>query len=87
MLNSTAHWQPMINGYSGFQPASFFQHAEGLAGFPDDRSLATLREIGVTHVFVHTDALSASSLALLAASRDLQPVDTFGTIRLYSLNR
>lgn len=87
MLNSTAHWQPMINGYSGFQPASFFRHAGELADFPDDRSMTTLREIGVTHVFVHTAELSAPALALLAASRDLQHVDTFGTIRLYSLNR
>ena len=87
MLNSTAHWQLMINVYSGFQPPSFFHHAAGLAAFPDERSITTLREIGVTHVFVHTDEIPASALALQAASRDLQHVETFGPITLYSLSR
>ncbi len=85
MLNSTAHWQRIVNGYSGFQPASYSRHAEALATFPDARSIAALREIGVTHVFVHTDEFSPAALALLATTRELLHLETFGTIALYQL--
>jgi hypothetical protein len=54
-LASTRHWHPLVNGYSGYVPASYGRHAEVLAGFPDERSLAALREIGVTHVVVHVE--------------------------------
>jgi hypothetical protein len=57
MLNSTAHWKPMVNGYSGFVPNSYREHYEQLAEFPDDRSIAALRRLGVTHLFVHVDQL------------------------------
>ena len=87
MLNSTVHWRPILNGYSGFQPASFYRNAEALAEFPDARSVATLRQVGVTHVFVHTDELSPAALGRLAETSDLEHVETFGTIRLYRLRR
>lgn len=53
VLASTLHWHPLLNGYSGFVPASYVRHAEELAGFPDARAMATLRRLGVTHVVVH----------------------------------
>jgi hypothetical protein len=56
VLNSTAHWKPIVNGYSGFVPAGYTAVAEALRGFPDDRSRAELRRLGVTHVVVHLDA-------------------------------
>jgi hypothetical protein len=28
MLNSTVNWKPLVNGYSGFQPPSFYRNAE-----------------------------------------------------------
>ena len=87
MLNSTMHWRPILNGYSGFQPASFHRNAEALAEFPDHRSMAMLRQIGVTHVFVHADELSADALERLANTSALERVETFGTIRLYRLRR
>ena len=55
MLNSTRHWRPMLNGYSGFRPASYDATYEAIDGFPDDRSLIALHERGVTHVVVHTE--------------------------------
>ena len=56
VLNSTAHWKPLVNGYSGFVPAGYAGIAEALRDFPDDRSRAELRRLGVTHVVVHLDA-------------------------------
>jgi hypothetical protein len=57
LLHATRHWRPMVNGYSGFVPASFFDHARDLARFPDARAITALRALGVTHVFVHDRAL------------------------------
>lgn len=85
MLNSTKNWQPLVNGYSGFQPASFYQHAEVLQRFPDDSALRMLREIGVTHVFVHRGQLDAAHLAALDARHDLERIDVFGDTELYRL--
>jgi len=53
VLASTVHWKPLVNGYSGFTPASFVKRAELLRGFPDDAALAELQRLGVTHVAVH----------------------------------
>jgi hypothetical protein len=57
LLHSIVHWRPMVNGYSGLTPDSFVQHARALAHFPDAQSIATLRTLRVTHVFVHDRAL------------------------------
>ncbi len=57
LLHATRHWRPMVNGYSGFVPATFLDHARDLVHFPDARALAALRALGVTHVFVHDRAL------------------------------
>lgn len=87
MMNSTAHWQPIVNGYSGFQPASFYAHAEKLQLFPADASVALMLELGVTHVFVHRSQFGPEQLAALKARRDLELVDGFGETELYRLAR
>ncbi len=55
MLHAMAHWQKTIHGYSGIRRPLHDRLYEDLTGFPDARSLASLREVGVTHVVVHTD--------------------------------
>ena len=41
MINSTRHWRPMLNGYSGSAPGSFYEHARALArALPADRRAA-----------------------------------------------
>jgi hypothetical protein len=50
MAASTLHWRPILNGYSGFVPASYVQHFERLRTFPSAEALAYLEETGVTHV-------------------------------------
>ena len=49
MLASTVHWHPILNGYSGFIPPSYQRALDALRGFPDDRALAALHALGVTH--------------------------------------
>jgi len=87
MLNSTAHWRPLVNGYSGFRPASFYTHAEALQLFPRDPAFEMMRRIGVTHVFVHRAQFDAAALAVLDARTDLELIDSFGDTYLYQLRR
>jgi hypothetical protein len=54
MFYSTRHWQPMLNGYSGFQPPSYDELLDRLSAFPDDRSVDYLRQRGVTLLLVHS---------------------------------
>jgi hypothetical protein len=53
MFNSIYHWQPIVNGYSGFFPPSFLQLAETMESFPDPRAIAHLRDRGVGLIVVH----------------------------------
>jgi hypothetical protein len=54
MLESTRHWKPLLNGYSGFTPASYRQRADILWYFPfRDASFAELDRAGVSYVVLH----------------------------------
>lgn len=55
MLYSTAHWKPIINGYSGFMPESYERQWAAVRRFPQPAAVAALARIGVTHVVVHDD--------------------------------
>jgi hypothetical protein len=54
---STFHWQPLVNGYSGFYPPSYLARLEDVAGFPDLRSISRLRRDGVRYLVVHLSRL------------------------------
>jgi hypothetical protein len=70
VLASTAHWTPLVNGYSGFATQAYEQRAEILKHFPDPEALAELRRLGVSHVIVHLDRYS-SKPGRLRRVRDL----------------
>lgn len=53
ILNSTAHWRPLMNGYSGYTPASYTAYADVFWYFPRDYAIAAMRRAGVTHIMVH----------------------------------
>jgi hypothetical protein len=80
MLNSTRHWHPMLNGYSGFRPRSYDGTFAALQSSPDD-ALAVLKARGVTHIVVHNDrydeaaleaVLHLKSLELVAGEEDIE---------------
>jgi hypothetical protein len=50
---STFHWQPIVNGYSGFVPQSYLDRIDEVSRFPDDRAIARLRRDGVRYIVVH----------------------------------
>jgi hypothetical protein len=82
MLASTTFWKPMLNGYSGWNPPSFYEHVDQLNGFPDRRSIDYLRSLGVTHVVVRW---WPEQVATLAAFPELRLWTTDGEIRIYLL--
>jgi len=50
MYEGIEHRQRMLNGYSGYAPGSYYVMLDQMIGFPDDRSIAALRERRVDYV-------------------------------------
>lgn len=53
LVRSIHHWQPLVNGYSGFAPQEYGETLESLRGFPDERSIARLRQLKVRFVLLN----------------------------------
>lgn len=53
VLMSTAHWQPMVNGYGAFWPADIQEFARETETFPSAAALAAVRNRGIRYVIVH----------------------------------
>jgi hypothetical protein len=53
LVHSTAHWQKLVNGYSGFTPSSHDQIFRLLARFPDESSLEAMEALGVRYAVIH----------------------------------
>ena len=53
MLFSTAHWKPLLNGYSDHIPADFREAAVILDSFPSNDAFAVLRRRRVRYIGVH----------------------------------
>jgi hypothetical protein len=89
MVNSTGHWRPMLNGYSGFRPPSYERSYASVREFPADQSLIALHHLGVTHVIVHKQAYAASvgppGFTALSQIRSLKLVADDGDIFIYRL--
>ncbi len=85
MYFSIWHWRPMVNGYSGFIPASYAALLEGTSGFPAPPALQYLARIGVTHIALHCrlweSAPCASAMTQLDATagvRQLSRTEWYG---------
>jgi hypothetical protein len=59
MLFSTAHWQPLLNGYSDYIPGDFRKNAGVLNLFPSTDSFALLKQYRVRYIGIHWDMLGA----------------------------
>jgi hypothetical protein len=59
MLFSTAHWQPLLNGYSDYIPGDFRKNAAVLHWFPSTESFALLKQYGIRYIGVHWDLFGA----------------------------
>ena len=58
MYYSTAHWQRLVNGFSGYLPASYFRLLATLRQphLAPETAWTLLGEHGVTHVVLHPAA-------------------------------
>lgn len=52
-FESTFHWRPTFNGYSGNFPDAYVLNKPALQDFPSAASIARLREIGIVYAVLH----------------------------------
>jgi hypothetical protein len=88
VVNSTAHWRALMNGYSGYTPATYVDVASLMWYFPDARAFPPMNAHGVTHIMVHPHRWgheAAKTIEILSKRPDLElmAVDQKTGIRLY----
>ena len=69
MLASTAHWQPLINGYSDHIPQDFRDNAPMLDTFPSRESFAILERCGARYAVFHLDLMAPVTIATIVIRR------------------
>jgi hypothetical protein len=80
VLNSTAHWRPLMNGYSGFVPPSYRRRADAFWFFPEDWAIDAMKREGATHLMVHLEKFTPAEGALIQqALRQRQDLALLGT--------
>jgi hypothetical protein len=81
MYASTFHWQPTLNGYSGFYPRSYLELLDQASDFPSDRALEYLKSRRVDLIVLHGRHLKPDQFgrwaAMLAARKDVDQVAQF----------
>jgi hypothetical protein len=94
MLHSMAHYQPIVQGYSGIEPPGFEALERTLMLFPDEASIAELRRLNVTYAVVHMDyfppeLVEYARLGFERFERDgsLRLIHTEGHGRLYAITK
>jgi PA14 domain-containing protein len=92
MVHSTAHWQKTVHGYSGWRAILHMELYSQMQNFPDETSITSLSDLGVTYVVVHSDMYSAEEWPKVEARLDhftprLRLEHTEGAGRVYSLVR
>ncbi len=55
MLLGTAHWRPLVNGFSSFEPPSYAPFMDAMSELPDPLAMALLRSYRVRTIVLHTD--------------------------------
>lgn len=90
MLASTAHWQPMINGYSDHIPQDFRDNAAILRHFPDAGSFAVLERLGARYVVIHLQLYAGTSRDEVTGKLEgyanyLRPLSKDGDVWLFEI--
>ena len=55
----------MVNGYSGYEPPDYTETLKIMTTFPDDESIARLRQLDVRYVLVHESYYSRENFTTL----------------------
>jgi hypothetical protein len=81
MFWSTYHWHWLVNGYSGYTPGDHLDNMTLMLTFPDDESVARLRELGARYVLVHQalyrPAEFSDLMSAIAERAELIPVGRY----------
>ncbi len=90
MLYSTAHWHPLVNGYSDYVPDDFKQMVIPVSSFPAWEAFGILRARGVRYVVFHLDLYDYRSreklLDRIERYREfLRPIVQHGNVWLYEI--
>jgi hypothetical protein len=91
MLASTAHWQPLVNGYSDHIPQDFRDNAPILATFPSRESFAILEPLRARYALFHVDLMPPTVREDLVRRLDvdyvnyLRPLSKDGNVWLYEI--
>jgi hypothetical protein len=67
MVNSTRHWQPLLNGYSDYIPPDFRKLAVRLGSFPSRDSFEAMKERGTRYIVIHRDLYGSQRYAQVEA--------------------
>jgi len=73
LLESTAHWRPLVNGYSGVYPRDYAADVALLNTFPAPAAVGRLRAMYVRYVVVNLGQYPPRSRARLAAALEQLP--------------
>jgi hypothetical protein len=92
MLASTAHWMPMVNGYSDYIPPDFYEHVMLLAPFPSRDAFKILEPDAVRYAVFHMNGYNAENrndvlTRLKEFEPYLRPLYMDDTTRLYEIVR
>ena len=91
VLNSTAHWRPLMNGYSGYTPDTYQKYADAFWYFPQEWAIQAMKDAGVTHVVVHPAAFHRDRQDVVPVIDKRSDFELMGIgpddIRLYRLKR
>ena len=91
MLASTAHWQPLVNGYSDHIPQDFRDNAVTLARFPSRESFSILEPLAARYAVFHLDLMAPHDRDDLIRRLDfeyanyLRPLEKDGNVWLYEI--
>ncbi len=90
MLASTAHWMPLVNGYSDYTPPDFYAHVMTLAPFPSHDALKILEpnsvRYAVFHLYGYNTRNRNEALQRLAEFRQyFRPIYSDETTQLYEI--
>jgi hypothetical protein len=86
MFYSTFHWHPLLNGYSGYWPPTYFPVLALARVLPDPRATQVLvRMTGVRYFVVHLARLSPAQRERWEAAPGLRRVGTYGSDVLFEV--
>ena len=90
MVNSTRHWQPLLNGYSDYIPPDFRELALVLASFPSRESFEAMKQRRTRYIVIHRDLYGAQTMPLIEARLQefrpyLRPVAADDRVQIYEI--